>query len=196
MGARNPKVDALVRRAVKWRDETRKLRAMLLDSDLVEELKWGKPCYTFQGGNVAIIQGFKDHCSLMFFKGSLLDDPHGVLVRPGERSQAQMRIEFTGVSQIDETEPLVRSLVDQAIAVERAGLKVDFKEKYELEFPDELVEKFDENPDLAAAFEALTPGRQRAYVMHFASAKRSKTRVARIEKSVERILAGKGLTER
>lgn len=192
----NPEVDAYVGRAEKWQGETRRLRAILLDCGLGEELKWGKPCYTFQGGNLAIIQGFKDHCSLMFFKGALLDDAHGVLVRPGESSRAQRRVEFTSVRRIDELEPIVRALVDQAKAVEKAGLKVDPGERRDLELPEELTAKLDESPELAAAFRALTPGRQRAYVHYFSGAKQAKTRAARIEKHVQRILAGKGLNDR
>lgn len=192
----NPKVDAYVSRAKRWQDETERLRAILLDSGLGEELKWGKPCYTFQGSNLAIIQAFKDHCSLMFFKGVLLNDPDGVLVRPGKNSQAQMRVQFTSVDQIDELEAVLRAYVAQAIAVEEAGLKVDFKERRDLEFPEELTVKLEGNPDLAAAFQALTLGRQRAYVLHFSGAKQSETRAARIEKCVEGILAGKGLSDR
>ena len=196
MTTTNPKVDAYVARAKKWQGETKKLRAILLDCGLGEELKWGKPCYTFEGGNLAIIQGFKDHCSLMFFKGTLLDDPDGVLVRPGENSRAQMRVEFTSMRQIDERESVLRTLIHQAKAVEKAGLKVDVGERRELEFPEELTARLDGDPDLAAAFHALTPGRQRAYILHFSGAKQSKTRVARIERCVERILAGKGLNDR
>lgn len=192
----NAKVDAYVGRATKWQGETKRLRTILLDCGLCEELKWGKPCYTFQGSNVAIIQGFKDHCSVMFFKGALLDDTHGVLVRPGEHSRTQMRVQFTNVGQIDELESVLRTFVDQAIAVEKAGLKVDLKEKRPLAFPKELSAKLDEDPDLAAAFHALTRGRQRAYVLYFSGAKQSKTRTARIERWVERILAGKGLNDR
>lgn len=192
----NPKVDAYIDRAKKWQGETRKLREILLDCGLGEDLKWGKPCYTFQDSNLAIIQGFKDHCSLMFFKGVLLDDPDGALVRPGENSQAQRRLEFTSVDQIDDEESLLRGFVEQAMAVEKAGLKVDLEEKRALDLPEELTAKFDEDPELATAFRALTPGRQRAYVLHFSGAKQSKTRVARIERSREKILAGKGLRDR
>lgn len=192
----NPKVDAYVDRARKWQGETRRLRAILLDCGLDEELKWGKPCYTLRGGNVAIIQGFKDHCSLMFFKGVLLNDTHGVLVRPGENSQAQMRVQFTSVRQIDELEPVLRTLVDQAIAVEKTGLKVDLGDRRDLELPEELTARLDGNPDLAAAFHALTPGRRRAYVLYFSGAKQSRTRAARVERCVGRILAGKGPYDR
>ncbi len=196
MTTTNPKVDAYVSRARKWQDETKKLRAILLDCGLGEELKWGKPCYTFEDSNLAIIQGFKDHCSLMFFKGTLLDDPDGVLVRPGENSRAQMRAEFTSVRQIDERESVLRTLIHQAKAVEKAGRKVDVGERRELELPEELTARLDGDPDLAAAFQALTPGRRRAYALYFSGAKQSKTRASRIERHVNRILAGKGLNDR
>lgn len=195
MSRKNPKVDAFIDRAKQWQGETKKLRSILLGYGLGEELKWGKPCYTHGEANLAIIQGFKEHCSLMFFKGSLLKDPEEYLVRPGEHSQAGMRMQFTSLKQIKEMEPVLRSFVEQAIAVEDAGLKVDFKEKHELELPEELISRLARDPDLSAAFDALTPGRRRAYAMHFAGAKQSATRAARIEKCVDRILAGKGLTD-
>ena len=177
---KNPKVDAYVSRAERWRDETEALRAILLDCGLSEELKWGKPCYTFQGRNVVIIQGFKPHCALMFFKGALLRDPEGVLVEQGKNSQAARRMEFTEVGQVLAVEPTLKAYLAQAIEVEQAGLEVDFKAKRELVFPVELVDAFDENPDLGAAFDALTPGRQRAYVLHFSGAKKPATRATRI----------------
>lgn len=196
MNAPNPAVDAYVRRAKRWADETMKLRSILLDCRLGEELKWGKPCYTFQGSNLAIIQGFKEHCSVMFFKGSLLTDTHDVLIRPGANSQAGMRIQFTSAKQIEKTEPVLRAYVAQAKRLQEAGLKVDFKEKHELQLPDELTAKLKRDPALRTAFRALTPGRQRAYVLHFSGAKQSQTRTARIEKCVDRILEGKGLNDR
>lgn len=195
MTEKNPKVDAYVGRAERWRDETEALRAILLDCGLSEELKWGKPCYTFQGRNVAIIQGFKPHCALMFFKGALLRDPEGVLVKQGENSQAALRMEFTEVGQVKAMEPTLRAYLGEAIEVEKAGLEVPLREKRQLVPPDELLDAFDETPDLKAAFDALTPGRQRAYMLHFSGAKRSATRAARIAKCVPRILAGKGLTD-
>jgi len=196
MNEKNPEVDAFIRRTKKWQAETAKLRSILLDCGLDEELKWGKPCYRFEGSNLAIIQGFKDHCSLMFFKGSLLEDSHGILVRPGANSQAGMRVELTSVEQIEKTERVLRAYVKQAIRVEKAGLRVDFKEKHELQLPAELTAKLGQNRALAAAFRALTPGRQRAYVLYFSGAKQSKTRAARVEKHVKRILQGKGLDDR
>jgi uncharacterized protein YdeI (YjbR/CyaY-like superfamily) len=187
-------VDAFVSRAGTWRGEIRKLRSILLDCGLDEDLKWGKPCFLFEGKNVAVIQPFKEHCSLMFFKGALLRDPHGLLRSQGKNTQSALRLEFTGEAQIRKT--VVKSYVKQAIAVEQAGLKVDFKAKRELELPEELIRILKKNRKLANAFGALTPGRRRAYVLHFTGAKQSGTRAARIEKCVPRILAGKGLNDR
>jgi uncharacterized protein YdeI (YjbR/CyaY-like superfamily) len=196
MGKRNREVDAFIERSKHWQAETKKLRSVLLDCGLGEDLKWGKPCYAHEGSNLAIIQGFKDHCSVMFFKGSLLKDPDGHLVRPGKHSQAGMRMQFTSVKEVRDREPVLRSFVDQAIALEKAGLKVDFKEKHELVLPDELTKRLKADRALSAAFHALTPGRRRAYVLHFGSAKQSSTRADRIDKCVDRILAGKGLNDR
>ncbi len=196
MTKKNSKVNAYVSRAQRWRDETEALRTVLLDCGLNEELKWGKPCYTFEGRNVAIIQGFKPHCALMFFKGALLKDSEEVLVKQGENSQAAMRMEFTDVGQVSEMESTLRAYLAEAIEVERAGLQVDFKAKRELSFPDELVGAFEENPELKAAFDALTPGRQRAYNLHFSGAKKSATRATRIAKCSPKILAGKALNDR
>lgn len=178
----------------KWKSAIDKLRSILLDCGLEETRKWGKPCFLFEGKNVAIIQPFKEHCSLMFFKGALLEDTHGLLRSPGAHSQAARRLEFTSAAPIKNT--VVKSYVMQAIAVERAGLTVDFKAKHELELPEELAQVLKKTPELRRAFNRLTPGRQRAYVLHFADAKRSTTRIARIEKHVARILAGKGLNDR
>jgi uncharacterized protein YdeI (YjbR/CyaY-like superfamily) len=194
MSAKSAGVDAFVSRAGTWRGEIRKLRSILLDCGLDEDLKWGKPCFLFEGKNVAVIQPFKEHCSLMFFKGALLRDPHGLLRSQGKNTQSALRLEFTGEAQIRKT--VVKSYVKQAIAVEQAGLKVDFKAKRELELPEELIRILKKNRKLANAFGALTPGRRRAYVLHFTGAKQSGTRAARIEKCVPRILAGKGLNDR
>jgi uncharacterized protein YdeI (YjbR/CyaY-like superfamily) len=194
MSAKSAGVDAFVSRAGTWRGEIRKLRSILLDCGLDEDLKWGKPCFLFEGKNVAVIQPFKEHCSLMFFKGALLRDPHGLLRSQGKNTQSALRLEFTGEAQIRKT--VVKSYVKQAIAVEQAGLKVDFKAKRELELPEELIRILKKNRKLANAFGALTPGRRRAYVLHFTGAKQSGTRAARIEKCVPRILAGKGPNDR
>lgn len=194
MNARNPEVDAFVNRAKRWQGETQKLRTILLDCGLEEDLKWGKPCFMFEGSNVAIIQPFKEHCSLMFFKGVLLEDTHGQLRSQGENTQSALRLEFTSEAAIKKT--VVKSYVKQAIAVEVAGLEVDFKAKRELVLPEELTQILAEDRKLAKAFHALTPGRQRAYVIHFTSAKQSKTRTARIHKCTPKILAGKGMNDR
>jgi uncharacterized protein YdeI (YjbR/CyaY-like superfamily) len=191
MSTRSAGVDAFVSRAKTWQREIQKLRSILLDCGLDEELKWGKPCFQFEGSNVAIIQPFKAHCSLMFFKGALLKDPHGLLRSQGENTQSALRLEFTSEAEIEKA--VVKTYVSEAIGVEKAGLRVDFKAKRELALPEELTQRLQKNRKLAKAFDALTPGRRRGYVMHFASAKRSETRVARIEKCAPRILAGKGL---
>lgn len=194
MSAENAKVDEFVSRATRWRGEIEALRSILLDCGLDEELKWGKPCFLFEGSNVAIIQPFKELCALMFFKGVLLEDTHGLLRSQGENTQSAMRLEYTSEDRIDPA--VVKDYVKQAIAVEKAGLKVDFEAKRELELPEELTRILDENPELAKAFEDLTPGRQRGYVLHFTGAKQSKTRTARIERSIPKILEGKGLHDR
>lgn len=191
VSAQSDKVDAYVRKAHKWKEEIQALRSILLDSGLDEELKWGKPCFVFEGKNVAIIQPFKEHCSLMFFKGALMKDPHKLLRSQGENTQSAMRLEFTDKKQIKKT--IVKAYVKEAVAAEKAGLKADFKAKRELELPEELTRIMDKDSKLSKAFHALTPGRQRGYVLHFTGAKQSKTRTARIEKAIPRILAGKGI---
>jgi uncharacterized protein YdeI (YjbR/CyaY-like superfamily) len=193
MSTQNAKVDAFVSRASQWQGVIRKLRSVLIECGLDEELKWGKPCYLHEGKNVAIIQPFKPHCALMFFKGGLLEDTHGLLRSQGENTQSAMRLEFTSEAQVKRS--VVKSYVKQAIAAEAAGLTVDAKAKRDLELPEELTRALKRDPKLAMAFEALTPGRQRGYVLHVAGAKQSKTRTARIEKCVTRILAGKGLND-
>ena len=187
--------DAYLRSTDSWRDELDRLRAILLDCGLTEQLKWRKPCYSFQQGNVAVLMRYKDFAAVNFLKGALLEDPAGVLVAPGENSQAARQLRFTSVEQIAEREADMRVFVGQAIALEKAGVKVDFKAKRELTLPDELLEKFDELPALKTAFEALTPGRQRAYVLHISTAKQSSTRASRVERCTQRILDGKGLND-
>lgn len=194
MQTQSPKVDAFVGRAKTWQGEIQKIRSILLECGLDEELKWGKPCFSFEGKNIAIIQPFKAHCSLMFFKGALLKDTHGLLRSQGENTQAALRLEFTSEAQVKKA--MLAGYVKQAIAVEKAGLKVDFKAKRELELPEELTRILKKDRPLAKAFQALTPGRQRAYVMHFAAAKQSQTRIARIEKAAPQILAGRGMNDR
>jgi uncharacterized protein YdeI (YjbR/CyaY-like superfamily) len=194
MSAQSSKVDAFVSRAKNWQGEIQTLRSILLDSGLDEELKWGKPCFMFEGKNVAIIQPFKELCSLLFFKGALIRDTHRLLRSQGKNTQSAMRLEFTGKEKIKKA--VVKAYVKQAIAVEKAGLKVDFKAKRELKLPEELTQILSKDTKLAKAFDALTPGRRRAYVLHFTGAKQSRTRTARIEKCIPRILAGKGMNER
>jgi len=194
MTTRRPEVDAFVSRAKAWRGEIQKLRSILLDCGLDEELKWGKPCFLFEGKNVAIVQPFKAHCSLMFFKGALLEDTHGLLRSQGENTQSAMRLEFTSEAQV--TKAVLKSYVKQAVSVEKAGLEVDFKAKRELELPEELIRILKKDRTLAKAFHSLTPGRQRSYVMHFAGAKQPQTRAARIEKCIPKILAGLGMNDR
>lgn len=194
MGTQRSKVDEFVSRAKTWQAEMQKVRSILLDCGLEEDIKWGKPCFMFEGANIAILQPFKAHCSLMFFKGALLEDTHGLLRSQGENTQSALRLEFTSETQITKT--VLKSYVKQAIAVEKAGLTVEFKAKRELELPDELTTILKKNSKLAKAFHALTPGRQRAYVMHFTDAKQSQTRIARIEKYIPKILAGQGMSDR
>ncbi|WP_068501728.1 YdeI/OmpD-associated family protein [Paenibacillus kribbensis] len=192
----NPKVDVYLSKVRKWQEEMEKLRVIILDCQLTEELKWGKPCYTFQESNIVIIQGFKEHCALMFFKGALLNDPNGILIKPGEDTQAGRQIRFTHVGEIVEMETILKAYIVEAVGVEKAGLKVDFKKSTELIIPEEFQAKLDENPALKTAFDALTPGRQRAYVMYFSAPKQSKTRESRVEKCMQDILNGKGLNDR
>jgi uncharacterized protein YdeI (YjbR/CyaY-like superfamily) len=194
MAGPDPRVDAFVARAQTWRGELEKLRAILLGCGLDEALKWGKPCYSSGGANLAILQPFKAHCALMFFKGALLEDTHGLLRSQGENTQSALRLEFRSEAEIKKT--VVQAYVRQAIAVEKAGLTVDFKAKRELVRPEELTAALAEDRALAKAFDALTPGRQRAYVMHFTGAKKAETRAARIAKCAPDILAGRGLNER
>jgi uncharacterized protein YdeI (YjbR/CyaY-like superfamily) len=191
----NPKVDEFMSKEQKWREEFEKLRTICLDRGLTEEFKWGKPCYTFQKNNIAILQGFKEYCALMFFKGALLHDPDGVLIKPGEHTQAGRQIRFTNVREIAEMEPILKAYISEAIEVEKAGLEVDLKKTTEYTIPEEFQKELDERPALKAAFEALTPGRQRAYILYFSAPKQSKTRVSRVEKHMPRILDGKGLND-
>lgn len=192
----NPKVDFYFTKAKKWQEEIKKLRVILLDCQLTEELKWGVPCYTYQKSNIVLIHMFKEYCALLFFKGALLHDVHGILIQQTENVQAGRQIRFTNVQKIIEMEPILKAYIDEAIEIEKAGLKVDFIKNTELKFPEEFQKKLDENPALKAAFEALTPGRQRAYNLYFSAPKQSKTREARIEKYIPQILDGVGLNDR
>lgn len=192
----NPKVDTFIDRAERWQAEMKELRSILLHCDLAEELKWGKPCYTAGGGNVVILQPFKAHLSLMFFKGALLDDPEGILRSQGENTQAAMRIEFTSPEQVVERGASVKSYIEQAIAVEEAGLEVPEKKVAEYEVPAELEARLRQDEAYRKAFEALTPGRKKSYLLHFSGAKRAETRERRIEKCRTKVLEGKGFNER
>src|SRR6266853_3623331 len=194
MNSMNPKVDEYLRKAKKWQEEFEKLRRISLDCGLTEELKWGKPCYTFQNSNIVILQGFKEFCALLFAKGALLNDPNGLLEKPGDSTQAARRIPFTNIREIIEIEPVLKAYINEAMAAEKAGLEVEFKKNPE-PIPEELQNKLDENPALKTAFRALTPGRQRGYILYFSAAKQSKTRESRIEKWMPQILSGKGLND-
>jgi len=196
MKTTNPEVDAFLGRAGKWRAELEKLRGIALGCGLSEELKWGKPCYTFRKKNVVILQPFKEFCALLFTKGALLEDPESILEKPGDNTQAGRRIPFTTVKEIVALEPVLKAYLTEAIEVEKTGLKVAFKKNSEFRIPEEFRRKLAENHDLKTAFDALTPGRQRAYLLYITSAKQSKTRESRIDKCLQGILNGKGLNER
>jgi uncharacterized protein YdeI (YjbR/CyaY-like superfamily) len=190
----NPEVDDFIHKATNWHDEFVELRRISLDCGLTEELKWRLPCYTYENNNIVIIQGFKEYCALMFFKGALLKDPDGMLIKMGE-SQSGRQARFTSVREIIELEPVLKEYINEAIEVEKAGLKVEFKKTSDFTIPEEFQAKFDENPALRTAFESLTPGRQRAYIFYFSAPKQSKTRASRVEKSIQQILDGKGLND-
>lgn len=191
----NPKVDAFLLNTKKWREELTILRSIVMDSGLAEELKWGAPCYVHEQANVIIIQGFKDYFALLFFKGALMKDPQDLLRKPGENTQSGRQIRMTSMDEMLGQEEVLRAYIQNAIAVEKAGEKVIVKKTEEYAVPLELEESFAENSDLQHAFYGLTPGRQRAYLMHFAEAKQSATRKARIEKYAPRILKGKGILD-
>ncbi|MCL6708760.1 YdeI/OmpD-associated family protein [Pseudomonas sp. R2.Fl] len=178
----------------RWQAELRALRAILVDCGLTEEFKWSSPVYTVDGGNVAILWGFKDNATLGFFKGVLLKDSQGMLVAPGENSRSSRVFKFLGLDQIGSMEATIRDYVREAVELEKAGARVDLP-KDDMDYPEELIAKLEEDPDLQAAFEALTPGRKRGYALYFAQPKQSATRVGRIEKMREKILAGKGYQE-
>lgn len=179
-----------------WQKEMEKLRMIVLDCGLTEELKWSVPCYTYFKKNIILLSAFNNYCALSFFKGSLLKDAHDILIQQTQNSQAVRQIRFTNERQIVEMEPILKAYIHEAIEVEKAGLKVDFKDKNELVFPEEFKKRLDENPALKTAFDALTPGRQRGYNLYFSAPKQSKTRSSRIEKWVPQILNGKGLNDR
>ncbi|OBZ14461.1 hypothetical protein A8L34_11015 [Bacillus sp. FJAT-27264] len=191
----NPKVDEFLGKAKKWKEEYEKLRDIVLGCGLTEEYKWMHPCYTHENKNIVLIHGFKDYCALLFHKGALLKDAHGILIQQTENVQAARQIRFTNIQEIVEMETIIKAYVNEAIEVEKSGLEVELKKNTEYTIPEELQNKFDEIPALKDAFEALTPGRQRAYILHFSEAKQSKTRTARVEKYMQQILIGKGLND-
>lgn len=191
----NPRVDEVLGKAKKWKEEINKLRRIAIDCLLTEELKWGKPCYSFGKGNVAIIFGFKDYCAIGFFKGTLLRDDAGILVGPGDNSQAMRQIRFKSTKDIVEKEALVKAYIFEAIEVEKAGLKVNFNKTTEYSIPEEFETLLNGNISVKKAFNALTPGRQRAYLLYFSQPKQSATRINRIEKCLPAILTGKGLND-
>jgi uncharacterized protein YdeI (YjbR/CyaY-like superfamily) len=196
MAGANPLIDAYVAQLVHWKDEIAALRALLLAAGLDEAYKWRQPCYGIDGSNVAILHGMRAYCGIGFLKGSLLDDPSGLLVSPGPNSRASRQVRVTSLADIERDKAAIRALIDAAIATEKAGLKVDFSANRHPDLPQELIDRMDADPDFAAAFQALTPGRQRGYAIHVSGAKQSATRSARIDKHAARIFAGKGLHDR
>jgi uncharacterized protein YdeI (YjbR/CyaY-like superfamily) len=191
----NPKVDWFFSKETKWQKEYEKLRKIILDCGLIEELKWGCPCYTFENTNIVLIHGFKEYCALLFFKGALLNDPNGILIQQTKNVQSARQIRFTNVREIVKMEKILKAYVYEAIEVERAGLKVKLKKTSEFKTPEEFQKKLDKNAALKKAFDTLTPGRQRAYIFYFSQAKQSRTREARVEKYIPQILIGKGLDD-
>jgi uncharacterized protein YdeI (YjbR/CyaY-like superfamily) len=191
----NPKVDFFFNKATAWQAEYKKLRTIMLACGLTEELKWGVPCYTVDKRNIVLMHGFKDYCALLFHKGALLQDAEGILIQQTENVQSARQVRFTSVREIVRLEPILKAYVQEAIAVEQAGLKVEYKATKEFSTPEEWIDKLEEVSGLQDAFEALTPGRQRGYLLYFSQPKQAKTRVARIEKCTPRILAGKGLND-
>lgn len=191
----NPKVNFFFENAGQWQEEFEKLRAIALSTELVEDLKWGCPCYTYEGKNIFLIHGFKEYCALLFFKGALMKDPDNILIQQSKNVQAARQIRFTELAQINDLEEVLRSYMFQAVEIEESGAKVEMKKTKEFEMAEEFQEKLDQNPALQEAFKALTPGRQRAYLLHFSSAKQSKTREARIEKCIPQIMEGIGLND-
>ena len=196
MNGMNPKVDFFFNKAKQWQEEFKKLRTIILDCQLTEELKWGVPCYTFQKKNIVLIHGFKEYCAILFVKGALLKDVKGVLIQQTENVQSARQIRFTNVREIVKMEAILKAYIKEAVEVEKAGLKVNFKKTSEFKIPVEFQSKLDENPVLRDAFDALTPGRQRAYIFYFSQPKLSRTREARVEKCIDLIIDGIGLNDR
>lgn len=191
----NPKVDWFFNKDTKWKKEYQELRTIILDCGLIEELKWGCPCYTYEKNNIVLIHGFKDYYALLFFKGALLNDPNGILIQQTKNVQSARQIRFTEVKQIVKLAKTLKAYVYEAVEVERAGLKVKMKKTSDFKIPEEFQKKLDKMPSLKKSFNGLTPGRQRAYIFHFSQARQSKTREARVEKYIKHILNGKGLDD-
>jgi len=191
----NPKVDFYFTKAEKWQEELEQLRKIVLECELTEELKWGVPCYTFQKSNIVLIHDFKEYCALLFMKGALLDNANGLLIQQTENVQAARQIRFTNLREIVDNKAILKAYIYEAIEVEKAGLKVELKKTTEYNIPEEFQQKLDESSSLKTAFEGLTPGRQRAYLLHFSQPKQAKTREARVEKCIPQILDGKGLND-
>ena len=191
----NPKVDAFMGRTEQWHDEFVALRTLILDCDLAEELKWGQPCYSLDGKNVVLMHGFKDYCALLFMKGALMKDPAGILIQQTENVQSARQIRFTGLDQVKSMENMLKAYVHEAIDVEKSGEKVVKKTTAQFAMPEEFQVRLDNDAELKTAFEALTPGRQRGYLLHFSSAKQAKTRESRVQAAIPQILAGKGIDD-
>lgn len=192
---KNPKVDEFLGKSNKWKKEYEQLRSIVLDSGLTEEFKWMHPCYTLENKNILLIHGFKEYCAVLFHKGALIKDSQGILIQQTENVQAARQIRFTNIEEIIEMDAILKEYIKEAIEVEQAGLEVNLKKYTEFIIPDELHHKFEEIGGLKSAFEALSPGRQRAYILYFSEAKQSKTRTARVEKYTKKILGGKGLKD-
>lgn len=195
-GERNTKIDPYFNKLKNWKEEFELLREIVLDCGLTEEFKWMHPCYTLDGKNIVLIHGFKEYCALLFHKGALLKDPHGILIQQTDNVQAARQLRFTNAQTIQEMQLIIQDYIEEAVQIEKAGLQVELKKHDEYTLPEELANKFVEIPDLKTAFEGLTPGRQRAYIMHFSSPKQSKTRESRVEKYIPHILDGKGLNDK
>src|SRR5687767_15250999 len=191
----NPKVDWFFSKETKWQKEYEKLRIIILDCGLNEELKWDCPCYMFQNKNIVLIHGFKEYCAILFFKGALLNDANGILIQQTKNVQSARQVRFTNVREIVKRERILKTYIYEAIEVEKAGLKVKLKKTSEYKIPEEFQKKLNKTPALKSAFYALTPGRQRAYIFYFSQPKQSKTRESRVEKSMQQILNGKGLND-
>ena len=191
----NPTADKYFLNALKWQEELKQLRKIALSTQLTEMIKWGVPCYVFEESNIVLLGSFKAFCSVSFFKGSLMQDPDGILLKPGENSQVARMLKFTDLDQIRQLEPVIKAYIVEAIEIEKAGLKPVLEKSADLEFPEELLQILDKDAAFKAAFTSLTPGRQRGYNLFFTAPKQSATRIARIEKYRQQILDGKGIND-